>query len=218
MSIASSKKGLKTKNDILEASKELFYENGFFSTSIQNICDLSGVTAGTFTYYFKTKDDLIRELYGSVWHKCYDYVEQYLTREVDSLQKNTMVAFPYYYSFLHDEKTRSFHREILMKGSVKDYIAPVAIPVSKQFLIDFHLNFSDQELMDIDTAENGLSREIIMDYLDNPEKRSLTDLINTIYIFRARLFTFDEDLMKIYLFNAMELARRHDHSHIRLLR
>lgn len=218
MSVASSKKGIQTRKTIIDTTKSLFYEKGYANTSIKDICELADVKPGTFTYYFSTKDDLVRELYESVFTRCYEHVDLYSGRALMSLEKNTMVAFPYFYGILTDEKTRAFHYEILKKGSVGDYIYQAAFPISRLFLKEFNLSFSEKELQDIDMAENGLSRELVMDYLNNPECRTIIDLVNTIYIFRARLFTIEEDIMKIFLYNAMEFERTYDHSHITLLK
>ena len=217
MSVATSRKGIETKQIIVEAIKKLFYKNGYAQTSIKDICQIANVKVGTFTYYFKTKDDIVRELYSSVFSRCYAFVEERLNRPVNSLEKNTIVGFLYFSAILIDERTRSFHLEILQKGSVGDYITQIAFPISRLFLKDFELNFTEKELRDIDLAENGLSRELVTDYLTHPEERSLMDLVNTIYIYRARLFTIDENIMKVYLYNGMEFERTYNHSHITLL-
>lgn len=217
MPVATSRKGFETRQVIIRSAKKLFYEKGFGNTSIKDICLLANVKIGTFTYYFKAKDDVIREIYGSVFEKCYSFVDENLGRTVNSLEKNTIVAFLYFYAILVDENTRAFHLEILEKGSVGDYIRQIAFPISRDFIKDFKLGITEKELRDIDMAENGLSREIVTDYLRHPGERSLMDLVKTIYIFRARLFTVDEDIMKVYLYNGMEFEKAYDHSHITLL-
>lgn len=217
MSVATSRKGIGTKQVIIDTTKNLFKQKGFAKTSIKDICELANVKPGTFTYYFNSKDDLIGELYGRMFNECYEFVESKLDRLMNSLEKNTIVAFLYFYAIFADEKSMAFHHEILIKGSVGDYITQSAFPISEQFIKDFNLNFTQKELRDIDLAENGLSRELVIHFLENPNERSIVDLVNTIYIFRARLFTIDENLMKVYLFNGMEFERTFDHSHITLL-
>ncbi len=48
---------------ILEAAIELFSENGMENTSIQEIAELAGVAKGTIYLYFKSKDDLMEQVY-----------------------------------------------------------------------------------------------------------------------------------------------------------
>lgn len=217
MAVATSRKGSKTKNLILTSAKRLFKEKGFAKTSVMDICAATGVKAGTFTYYFNTKDDLVRTIYAEVFLKCYDFVDNKIDRKLNSMEKNTFVAFLYFHALLDDKQISAFHHEILLKGSVSSFIYPIAFPLFKYYNRDLNLNLSDKELADIDLAVNGISREIVTDFLENPGKRSIIDMVNTIYIFRARIFTIDENLMKVYLFNGMEFERNYDHSHIRLL-
>jgi len=217
-SIAATQKGSRTRQQIVAAAKGLFYQKGYAKTSIKDICADSGVKAGTLTYYFKTKYDLVREMYEEVFRKSYELVESRLDRPVNSLEKNTIVAFIYFDAIYADEKTRRFHLEILERGSVGDYIARIAFPVARQYSRDLQLGFTDRELNDLNMAENGISRELSVDFLKNPRGRPVQDLVNTIYILRARLFTVDENAMKVYLYNGMEFAKTFDHAHITLLR
>lgn len=59
MSIREKKKQ-KTKQAILEAAIPLFNENGYESTSIEQIAKQAGVGKGTVYSYFQTKKDIIK--------------------------------------------------------------------------------------------------------------------------------------------------------------
>lgn len=216
-SIAATPKGARTRRQIVEAAKKLFHQKGYAQTSVKDICAESQAKAGTLTYYFRTKYDLVREIYEEIFQKSYEFVENHLDREVNSLEKNAIVAFVYFQAISADENTSRFHLEILEMGSVGDYIARIAFPVARQFIKDLKLGFTDRELNDINMADNGVSRELFTSFLRNPRGRNVQDMVNTIYIFRARLFTVDENVMKVYLYNGMEFSRTFDHTHIALL-
>lgn len=51
------------REKIIAASIELFEQNGFSETSIQDIVDALGVTKGTFYYYFKSKEELLMDIH-----------------------------------------------------------------------------------------------------------------------------------------------------------
>ncbi|MEW9051483.1 MAG: TetR/AcrR family transcriptional regulator [Neobacillus sp.] len=51
------------KQKIMEASIQLFDQNGFKSTSIKDIVDSIGVTKGTFYYYFASKEELLKDIH-----------------------------------------------------------------------------------------------------------------------------------------------------------
>ena len=48
----------KSKEKILVSAKELFHENGFQQTSVDEILKRSGVTKSNFYYHFKSKEEL----------------------------------------------------------------------------------------------------------------------------------------------------------------
>ncbi|WP_342430835.1 TetR/AcrR family transcriptional regulator [Neobacillus sp. FSL H8-0543] len=50
------------RQKIIETSIQLFDQNGFKSTSINDIVQLMGVTKGTFYYYFTSKEELLKDI------------------------------------------------------------------------------------------------------------------------------------------------------------
>ena len=51
-----------TRERILEASRELFNENGYAATPVSEIAARAGIATGNLTYHFATKRELAREL------------------------------------------------------------------------------------------------------------------------------------------------------------
>ncbi len=51
-----------SKTEILRAALELFATNGFHATSISQISEAAGISKGLMYNYFKSKDELLREL------------------------------------------------------------------------------------------------------------------------------------------------------------
>jgi AcrR family transcriptional regulator len=51
---------------ILEAAAGLFAEQGFDATSVQQIVERAAVTKGAMYHYFRSKDDLLYEIYHSL--------------------------------------------------------------------------------------------------------------------------------------------------------
>ncbi|MFC5508122.1 TetR/AcrR family transcriptional regulator [Bosea massiliensis] len=48
-----------TRQQIVEAADQLFYENGFEATSFADISKAVGLSRGNFYYHFKTKDEIL---------------------------------------------------------------------------------------------------------------------------------------------------------------
>lgn len=55
-------KNTPTKDNLLEAAKELMLEKGYATTSLDEICEKAKVTKGSFFHYFESKEELAKEL------------------------------------------------------------------------------------------------------------------------------------------------------------
>ncbi|MGH7724253.1 MAG: TetR/AcrR family transcriptional regulator [Candidatus Eiseniibacteriota bacterium] len=78
LGVAPTRKGEETKARILAAATELIHQKGFKNTGLQEILDASGVPKGSFYFYFKSKEDLGRELL----YRYRLFVREELTRSV----------------------------------------------------------------------------------------------------------------------------------------
>ncbi|EGQ25717.1 TetR/AcrR family transcriptional regulator [Mammaliicoccus sciuri] len=65
-------RSIATKKRLLEASKELFYENGFEKTTITQIIKRAGTGYGTAYVYFKGKDEILTSLIEDVMQEFLD--------------------------------------------------------------------------------------------------------------------------------------------------
>ncbi len=75
------------KDTIVRASMKLFEERGFRETSIQDICDVLGVTKGAFYYYFTSKEELLMEIHQQYIDDLLNREEKVLNEEVSASDK-----------------------------------------------------------------------------------------------------------------------------------
>ena len=87
---AMAKKGIRnTKSRIVDAAWKLFYEQGYESTTVEEIIAVSGTSKGSFYHYFGSKDDLLGSL-------AYLFDEKYEELAAgDALEKNAIEALLY---------------------------------------------------------------------------------------------------------------------------
>ncbi len=57
-----SKSPEERKSEFLEAAEILFNTKGFEQTTVKDIVQKVGVAQGLFYYYFKTKEDVLKEI------------------------------------------------------------------------------------------------------------------------------------------------------------
>ncbi len=65
INIPKTKLGRSKMDKLLASSEELFAKQGFYGTSISDICKHAGAAVGTFYIYFETKTDVYRYLMES---------------------------------------------------------------------------------------------------------------------------------------------------------
>jgi AcrR family transcriptional regulator len=74
------------KEKIIESALRLFVENGFHGTATSKIAQEAGVANGTLFNYFKSKDELVMELYFSVKDNMALFIEKN-TAKSDNLKE-----------------------------------------------------------------------------------------------------------------------------------
>jgi AcrR family transcriptional regulator len=67
---------------IMQASKLLFAQKGFYGTAISDIVRETGMTVGTIYTYFASKDEIVRAIVDEGWNELYSRLERDLG-EVD---------------------------------------------------------------------------------------------------------------------------------------
>jgi AcrR family transcriptional regulator len=61
-----SSKGVRTRERLVEAAKEIFEKDGFLEARISDIAARAGQSHGSFYYYFNSKEEIFREVAAAV--------------------------------------------------------------------------------------------------------------------------------------------------------
>jgi len=75
-----------TRGRIISAAWELFYEQGYEDTTVEEIIDRSGTSKGSFYHYFEGKDALLSSL-SYLFDEEYARLQQELDPEMDAWDK-----------------------------------------------------------------------------------------------------------------------------------
>jgi len=59
---ATQQKGLARLLDILDAAREVFTEQGYSNLTMRKVAGKAGISIGNLNYYYRTKEDLLRDL------------------------------------------------------------------------------------------------------------------------------------------------------------
>ena len=77
---------------LMRVSVELFAEHGYAQTSVQQIVDAAGVTKGALYHYFKSKDDLLFDIYDRLLSMQREHLDAIVARGLDPQQTIRLVC------------------------------------------------------------------------------------------------------------------------------
>lgn len=210
-------KGKNTKNKILIASKELFYENGYDKTTVHMIKDRAEVSLSAIPYYFKEKDRILNVIYSDFLTNIYNFIKKTISEPIDSYLLHFYASKIYYYIIVNDENNRRFYREVTFAQSNIRILYPFMDNVYINYARDFNVPLSDRELKLIRLTDAGGRREIMIDHYNNPTKYALDELIDYLTAIVPNLMGIDKSISKQYAEMSYDFAHSVDYSHIKFL-
>lgn len=99
------------KQLIMERALELFAEQGFEPTSVQQITELCGISKGAFYLSFKSKDELIVALIDQFMSQMISNTDY----QVTNMQNNELSLYNFYFTMFQASQKHSNFAKILMK-------------------------------------------------------------------------------------------------------
>ena len=76
----AKKNSRNTKGRIIQAAWQLFYQQGYDDTTVEEIIEASGTSRGSFYHYFEGKDALLSSV-SFLFDEKYEELMEELTRE-----------------------------------------------------------------------------------------------------------------------------------------
>jgi AcrR family transcriptional regulator len=140
-------KALETKNRIYTAAIDLMDRKGFENITIADISKEAGVSVGAFYHYFKSKNDILAEIFrkadeyfstqvitklkkGSVAEQVVEYLDYYARFNIDTGAETTRTIFnPKIKFFIKGERPMlTILQDLIRKGQEKGEIRTVMDP------------------------------------------------------------------------------------------
>ncbi|MFN3813612.1 MAG: TetR/AcrR family transcriptional regulator [Aquificaceae bacterium] len=86
---------MSTKARLLESAKELFSQKGYHETKVSDIVSRAGLSQGAFYFYFKSKEDIFKELVNIMSHKFIKLLEECVKKRdhVEDIIRNSIIDF-----------------------------------------------------------------------------------------------------------------------------
>ena len=114
------------KQLIMEKALELFAQQGFELTSVQQITEHSGISKGAFYLSFKSKDELILALIDQFMSQMISDTDY----QVNNSQNNDLSLYDFYFTMFQASQKHSNFAKILMKEQSHSF--------NKELVVKFH--------------------------------------------------------------------------------
>lgn len=215
-SMAKSKKGTRTKQNIINSAKVLFYQDGYNKAGIQDIADHANVKLGTITYYYKKKDDMLIDIYNVFFLALYDYVS---TMEENSnlYTKYIYTLVLYYDTIFKDEHNKLLYYEVLVKNVNPQGRINIMNTLNRSCLDFFNKSYFESDLTVISRSEYGARKELFINFYEKDIKFTNRGLIYFLIRNLSRLMNLDGEMTENTIHQGMEFANKYKPEEIKFL-
>ncbi|WP_158306355.1 forespore capture DNA-binding protein RefZ [Caldalkalibacillus thermarum] len=131
----------KPKERIKQAALDLFYYQGFHSTTVRQIAQRAGVNPAMISYYFKGKRGLLEQLMVQFYEEYFNVIEQHQADDMDQGQLTpyqrllSTLSASFNYLFEHYQMTRFIYRELTIDSTLIREIMTVYLGKEKYYYI-----------------------------------------------------------------------------------
>ncbi|AFA48313.1 TetR/AcrR family transcriptional regulator [Acetobacterium woodii] len=211
-------KGIQTRNHLYQISKKLFYEHGYENTKIKDIVTVADTPIGLFTYYFKTKDNIVHEIYADYYKQINDFLNELSIAEFDnSILRHATLSQIYFDLILNNKNNRRFYYEILKKASNYRIAGDFIRTTYRGYIRDYKLVISDREFDNLLYLDFGGRREYFLKYFEKPLNDSIDEIVFLLNGIIPRLLGIDQHAITTLLYKGIQIAKNIDCSSIHFL-
>jgi len=178
----------KTRQLILDVSKEIFLDKGYSATTFQMIADQANISKTSINYYYARKQDISNEILSNYIKKCREFVVE--NGNFNDLMAFLLMVIIFMKAILSTQNTRNFYLDLLRRNNAN--ASPHVDFQSYYLSIIYHMNLdiSPDELalkkISIYGATNELALNFLTNQLEMGEDQFITIMLhNTLSILKA---------------------------------
>lgn len=128
------------REQIMEAARRLFYEKGFYRTTMDDIARAAGVAKGTVYLYFKSKVELLLSIIESEHIKILDFVQELVRSPLNPKEKISRfidMIWDILYTARHMITISEFsQKRIIFEEGFKEHYMTRIMPLRKAIMIN----------------------------------------------------------------------------------
>ncbi|MDO4288987.1 MAG: TetR/AcrR family transcriptional regulator [Eubacterium sp.] len=200
-------KGKKTRENIMNTAKTLFYHRGYNNTGIQDIAAEADVKLGTMTYYFKKKTDLVGEIFNTYFMRLYDRVGEEIGQEATLFTKYCFTQVCLFDAILKDPNNARFYYEIMQKDASRKERLYLIKTFNRSSLDFFNKSYSEADLNAYAIINYGAQKELFIDYYDRELPYTAEEMVSYLVRNTFRVLAIDKESLDNTMKQAFEFLK-----------
>jgi len=121
--VAAYEKGQARIEAILAAAAEVLISQGYKKLTLRQIALQAGITVGNLTYYYRSKEALLKDLLDNILHTYLDEMDRIAEASGDSPEDHFVAIVEYLIEDLHTQRTTKFFPELWALANHDAYAA-----------------------------------------------------------------------------------------------
>lgn len=120
---ATQQKGLSRLLSILDASRDIFMEQGYSSLTMRKVAAKANISIGNLNYYYRTKEDLLRDLLDYVITPYLEEFDRARQQAGESPEKQIRAVLKFWLEDLGTPETTAFFPECWALANHNPFVA-----------------------------------------------------------------------------------------------
>lgn len=121
--VATYEKGQARIEAILDAAAEVLISQGYKKLTLRQIALQAGITVGNLTYYYRSKEALLKDLLEKILSTYLDEMDRIVKASGDSPEDHFVAVVEYLIEDLNTQRTTKFFPELWALANHDDYAA-----------------------------------------------------------------------------------------------
>lgn len=195
----------------------MFYLQGYKNTTVQKIADLASVNLGLLSYYFKTKNNIIKIIFTDFL----DNIDK-LISSCNVSDENLIVFYMVkeriaYNIIFKNQNNLRFYKEIINNNIVMKIMEEYSLSNFIKINEVKNLNININHIKCYSALEVGGSYNILKKYFLGSIEISYDEMVNILIGCTPRLFGMDNDSIRSFIAESKKISESIDYSAIKFL-
>jgi len=185
------KKSAETRQRIVEATKKLIVEKGYYDTNIKDIAQEANIAHPCIYYYFKNKESIAREIFDNVSDKVL-HASAAIYKENPDLLLNTMISYILLFKHIATKKaTQTVYYDLVQYSNYDkanlDRLKKTLFKRMSELYEEYHGEVTDEQITAFILTSDAFAKALFKGMLNGLLNFTLEDAAD--YFFRHMLLS-----------------------------